>query len=103
MENKTEIMAYGAVLLMPDIIDFAVRYNADDAEWRWDNLPGFVVIEHIAAVVSAWMYLTPEGRDEAVRMMQAVGLHPHRMQPKRIPMELVELKLQHDAEQEGTE
>lgn len=60
-----------------------------------DKVDGFIAIRNegiseFMPICHTWLYLTPEGRDEALRLAQNAGLYPEPIdEPIMIPADVV--------------
>ena len=95
-ENTMEIAAYGFRVWTIALIKMGIEGRLEEFRTMgMDHINGFIAIRNegllpTIPVSHTWLYLTPEGRDEGLRLAQNAGLYPEPIdEPIMIPADVV--------------
>ena len=95
-EAKMEIAAYGFLVMTIEFLRMRTEGRLDELRTMgMDKIEGFIAIRNeglseFLPIYHTWLYLTPEGRDEGLRLAKNAGLHPERIdEPIMIPADVI--------------
>ena len=102
-ETKMMIAAYGFRVMAYEFHRMWAEGRLDElTTMGTDKVEGFIAIRNeglseFMTICHTWLYLTPEGRDEGLRLAQNAGLYPEPIdEPIMIPADVILNKQEDD-------